>query len=297
MGRKMKILFIGAVEFSYKTLQKLVELKTNIVGVCTKKESNFNSDFYDLSKICEGDGIPYKYVKDINSKENIEWIKNLKPDIIFCFGWSNLIKKEILSIPSLGVIGYHPAALPQNRGRHPLIWTLALGLEKSASTFFFMDEDADSGDILSQKEFNIDYKDDARSLYNKVTNLALEQIEEFLAQLQNNTFKKIKQDELKANYWRKRNKEDGKIDFRMSRRAIYNLVRALTHPYIGAHLIYKGEEIKVWRVKEEKCNLKNIEPGKVLDIQDNKILVKTYDNAIWLIDHEFNEIPKVGEYL
>jgi methionyl-tRNA formyltransferase len=38
----------------------------------------------------------------------------------------------------------------------------------------------------------------------------------------------------------------------MSRRAIYNLVRALTHPYIGAHLIYKGEEIKVWRVKEEQ---------------------------------------------
>lgn len=36
----------------------------------------------------------------------------------------------------MGVLGYHPAKLPQNRGRHPLIWALALGLKKSASTFF-----------------------------------------------------------------------------------------------------------------------------------------------------------------
>jgi methionyl-tRNA formyltransferase len=293
----MRILFIGAIEFSYKALQKLTDMNANIVGVCTKEESNFNSDFVDLTPLCKNNNIPYKYVKDINSKENVEWIKSLKPDVIFCFGWSSLIKKEILSIPPLGVIGYHPTALPKNRGRHPLIWTLVLGLEKSASTFFFMDEGADSGDILSQREFSIDYEDDARSLYNKVTNIALEQIEEFFLQLQNNTFKRIKQDNTKATYWRKRNKEDGKIDFRMSSRAIYNLVRALTRPYVGAHLVYKGKEIKVYKVREENCNNNNIEPGKVLKVKNNEILVKTYDGAVWIVDHEFDELPKEGEYL
>jgi len=66
---------------------------------------------------------------------------------------SSLLKKELLSLPPNGVLGYHPAKLPQNRGRHPLIWSLVLGLEESASTFYFMDEGADSGDILSQKDF------------------------------------------------------------------------------------------------------------------------------------------------
>ena len=41
----MKILFIGTVEFSYRALKKLVELNADIVGVCTKDKSNFNSDF------------------------------------------------------------------------------------------------------------------------------------------------------------------------------------------------------------------------------------------------------------
>ena len=41
------------------------------------------------------------------------------------------------------------------------IWALVLGLNKTASTFFFMDEGVDSGDILSQKPLNISENDDA----------------------------------------------------------------------------------------------------------------------------------------
>ena len=83
----------------------------------------------------------------------------------------------------------------------------------------------------------------------------------------------------------------------MSSRAIYNLVRALTKPYVGAHLVYKEKEIKIWRVEEVELNLKNIEPGKILEVKDNKILVKCHDNAVRILEHEFDEIPKVGEYL
>ncbi len=294
----MKIVFIGSVEFSLKVLEKLIDLNAGIVGVCTREYSKFNSDFADLTPICKKNNIPYKFVDDINTKDNIQWIKSLDPDIIFCFGWSSLIKKELLNLPPTGVIGYHPAKLPQNRGRHPLIWALVLGLDKTASTFFFMDEGADSGDILSQVEFKIDINDDARSLYNKTINIALEQIGDFLPKLENNTYKRIKQDHSKANYWRKRTRKDGEIDFRMSARAIYNLVRALTKPYVGAHLVYNGKDVKIWKVNEESYdNVDNIEAGKVLEVKDNTVLVKCYDNIVRIVEHEFEQLPKEGEYL
>jgi methionyl-tRNA formyltransferase len=105
-----------------------------------------------------------------------------------------LIKKELLELAPMGIVGYHPAKLPENRGRHPLIWALFLGMKQSASTFFFMDEGADSGDILSQVDFEILENDDARSLYNKVIDIALLQIEDFLPKLQNKTYDRIKQD-------------------------------------------------------------------------------------------------------
>ncbi|MBA1433207.1 MAG: methionyl-tRNA formyltransferase [Epsilonproteobacteria bacterium] len=293
----MKILFIGSVKFSFKALEKLIGLDADIVGVCTKEKSEFNSDFNNLTPLCETNNIPCKIVTDINSKESLEWIKERQPDIIFCFGWSFLLKKELLSIPPLGIVGYHPAKLPQNKGRHPLIWALALGLQKSASTFFFMNEGADEGDILSQKEFAIDYEDDAASLYKKVTNLALKQIEKFLPQLQNKTYTPQKQDGTLANIWRKRSYPDGEIDFRMCSYAIYNLIRSITKPYIGAHLWYNKQEIKVWKVCEVNCDLPNIEPGKVLAVDNNTILVKCYDKAIKILEHDFTTLPQVGEYL
>ena len=63
---------------------------------------------------------------------------------------------------------FSPGLTPQNRGRHPIIWTLALGLCETGSTFFFMDEGADSGDILSQKKITILPEDNAGSLYQKL---------------------------------------------------------------------------------------------------------------------------------
>ncbi|WP_107791150.1 formyltransferase family protein [Campylobacter concisus] len=293
----MKIMFIGTVEFSYKALKKLIELNAEIVGVCTKKKSDFNSDFKDLTPLCKKVDIPFKYVDDINSNENIDWIRSLSPDIIFCFGWSNLIKKDLLTLPKMGIVGYHPALLPKNRGRHPLIWALVLGLSDSGSTFFFMTEGADDGDILSQEKVKILYEDNAKSLYDKVSNIALRQIEDFLPKLQNNSFKTIKQNNDLANVWRKRGKVDGKIDFRMTSRAIYNLVRALTKPYVGAHVEYNEQDISIWNVEEVEFDQNNIEFGKVLENDGKSIVVKTYDKAIKIIDHGFKELPKVGEYL
>ncbi len=293
----MKILFIGTVEFSKIALKKLIELNAQVVGVCTKEKSEFNSDFADLRPLCEKNKIPYKFTDNVNSKDNCDWIKSFNPDIIFCFGWSNLLKKNILTLAPMGVLGFHPSELPKNRGRHPLIWALALGLKKSASTFFFMNEGIDSGEILSQKKFDIFENDDAQTLYDKLANIALLQIEEFLPQLKKKTYQTIKQNDKASNTWRKRVKIDGQINFRMSSQAIYNLVRALSKPYVGAHINYKEKEIIVWKVEIIDYKQDNIESGKVLDINKDKILVKTYDGAIEITHHEFKKLPNIGEYL
>jgi methionyl-tRNA formyltransferase len=115
----MRIAYIGSVIFSAKALEKLISIKADVVGVVTKNESAFNSDFFDLSPIAQSNDIPFHYTSNINSTDTVNWIKELNPDIVFCFGWSNLIKKEVLDISRLGVIGYHPTLLPYNKGRHP----------------------------------------------------------------------------------------------------------------------------------------------------------------------------------
>jgi methionyl-tRNA formyltransferase len=294
----MRIVFIGAVEFSLKALEKVIACNGNVVGVCTLRESAFNSDFLDLSSYSREQGIPCHYVDDINSSASLDWIAKLNPDVIFCFGWSRLLKKEILKIPPMGVVGFHPAELPFNRGRHPIVWALVLGLRSTASTFFFMDEGADSGDILSQMKIIINDDDNARSLYDNVITTALIQIEEFLPQLKNKNFRRIKQDHLKSNTWRKRGRKDGIIDWRMSAQSIHNLIRALSKPYVGAEFRFNEIDYKVWKSEVVTEHFGNIESGKVLDIDDHSFpIIKCGDRAIRLIDVEPRLVIAKGMYL
>ncbi|MBT7950862.1 MAG: methionyl-tRNA formyltransferase, partial [Gammaproteobacteria bacterium] len=104
----MKIVFIGAVEFSQRTLEKLIEMEADIVGVCTMETSTFNADHRDISKASSAKNIPWKYISDINSDESVKWIVEKKPDVIFCFGWSRLLGEAVLNIAHLGVLGFHP---------------------------------------------------------------------------------------------------------------------------------------------------------------------------------------------
>ena len=293
----MRIVLIGAIQFSEKVLFHLIEMKAEVIGVCTLESSTFNADHCDLTPLSKKHNIPVKYTIDVNSEESINWIKALSPDVIFCFGWSRLLKTDLLKLAPLGVLGYHPAALPANRGRHPLIWALILGLKETASTFFFMDDGADSGDILSQRLINISENDTAGTLYNRIIEVALKQVEEFIPALISGDYKKVKQNHSISNTWRKRGANDGIIDWRMSSTSIHNLVRGLTKPYVGAHFNLQGKVIKVWETKVVINSEKNIEPGKVILVDEEGVVIKAGDNAIRLIKTEpFLDITQ-GSYL
>lgn len=183
----MKIFFIGSVDFSFRALSALLDSTLflqkdiQIVGIGTKSSSSFNADFCDLAPLALKHKIPYIYIENINSQETKNFIDSTNADVIYCFGWSYLIKEPLLK--AYTIIGFHPSALPYNRGRHPLIWALVLGLSSSASSFFIMDSGADSGAIISQVPFAISYFDTAASLQEKIAQIAIAQILDFTSKV------------------------------------------------------------------------------------------------------------------
>lgn len=297
----MRVAFIGCVEFSHSALRELLAHEdAEAVGVVTRSASRFNADFCSLAPLAEGSDVPVFLAEGNDQGAMARWLRERRPDVVYCFGWSYLLGAEILQVPPLGVIGYHPAALPQNRGRHPIIWALALGLPRTGSTFFFMDEGADSGDILSQRTVPIRYEDDARTLYDRLKATGIEQIREFTSQLSSGTYPRVEQDHGRANHWRKRSAADGRIDWRMSSRGIYNLVRALAEPYPGSHLETPSAEVKVWRVEEVGQRFPdsmNIEPGKVMEVEDAAFSVKCGSGVVRVVEWDEAYSPTQGSYL
>lgn len=293
----MRILYIGAVDFSAFCLREVLKNNGNVIAIITlsSEYSTIHSDFEDLTPIAREYKIPIYYIKKLKDAETIELVRSLQPDIIFIFGFSQLIPPAILNLPSLGCIGTHPALLPRNRGRHPLIWALVEGLSESGLTFLFLDEGVDSGDILWQKSFPITLEDDASTLYSKIKSLAQQAIPEIIQQLESSNMPRIPQNHSKATYWRKRTEQDGVIHWDESTLQVYNLIRALTHPYIGAHTYLGSQKLTVWQSKlaDARADIYNVRDtvfGCVVGASEAGILVKTRDGFLELLDWEPREV-------
>lgn len=291
----MRVGFIGCVHSSALILETLFCIEEiQVCGVLTKTKSSINSDFVDLTPLCVTREIPVKYDDQTSPNESVDFFINLKLDVILCVGWSHILREPMLTASRIGVIGFHPARLPQNRGRHPIIWSLALGLENTASSFFLMDTGADSGPIIAQQNIEITLTDNAQSLYQKIMNVAVQQVKCFLPALKMGTLVFKEQDENAATYWRKRSRRDGTIDFRMAASAIFNLVRALSPPYPGAEVKYNDIFYKVLSCRIDTVSYPiNTVPGQVIKISENRLLAKVYgDQAVWL---ELESIPDIEE--
>ena len=293
----MRVVLIGEVEFSQAMFQEILESSLDVVGICARDGSTAGSDNINLKSFADAAGVASRVVKSINDPGTIRWLKSLDPEAIFCLGWSEILRDEVLSVCPGKVIGYHPSNLPRNRGRHPLIWTLALGLRETASTFFIMNEGADSGDIISQELLLVDEDDYASDLYQKMIGVARAQVQGICDQLVANRLTGRPQDSTQASYWRKRTRKDGLIDWRMSSSSIRNLVRALADPYPGATFQVRDHSIICRRARVVPWDLPDVEPGKVLAVSESALVVKTADGAIELTGLMGMPPVQEGEYL
>lgn len=291
----MKIIFISGVKFGYDILSHLIENNWKISAVFSYSEDvrkNY-SDSISFKSITQKNKIEYFEVNNINDEENIQIIKKFYPDLILVMGWSQILKDVMLKIPSIGIIGSHPTELPKYRGRSPIPWTIIKNLKESALTFFWIEHGVDNGDILYQEKFSISDSDDAQSIYEKITIIGKNMIIKSLLDISQGKLVHLKQNNSKfLEYWEKRTPDDGKIDWEKSSNEIHTLIRAVTYPYPGAFTDYLGQKLIVWKSDNIENNLN--EPGKILQIEKDGVLIGTGKNSILIREISYAQYDKVN---
>jgi len=291
----MKIAYISGVKFGYDLLNNILENGWRICAVFSysKEKRHKFSDAVDFEPITSKYNIKHIQVDNINDEENLRFLTNLKPDLILVMGWSQILKESILEIPKIGTIGSHPTELPKYRGRAPIPWSIIKKLKQSALTFFWMDSGIDNGDIFCQHKFNIDERDDATSLYRKITHLGKTMIIESLTQINNGVRIRIPQADSKfLEYWEKRTPEDGKINWSKSAEEINTLIRATTFPYPGAFTFYNDSKLIIWN--SEYLNDNSVLPGKIIEIGKNGVKVGTGSGSILIHKISFKQHKKIN---
>jgi len=143
--------------------------------------------------------IPVFDITTPNSKAFREQLQALRPDVIINQSQS-IIKKELLEIPTIGVINRHNALLPKNRGRLTPFWVLFKKEKETGVSIHFVTEGIDAGEIIVQNRFEVAPNETFNSLVRKNYIVAPKAMLKALEILEKGKYSLLPNDDAKATY-------------------------------------------------------------------------------------------------
>jgi methionyl-tRNA formyltransferase len=277
----MKIAVFAYHDIGYECLDSLIQAGAEIVTVVTHDDDpNEEIWFRSVAQLARQHGLPVEAPENPNGPDFVERIRRAAPEIIFSFYYRRLLSGELLGIPRCGAFNLHGSLLPRYRGRAPVNWVLVNGETETGVTLHYMVEKADAGDIVAQKRVPIALDDTALTLYRKLTRAARSLMEETYPLLIAGTAPRTPQDHRSATKFGGRRPEDGKIDWNRPALAVYDLVRAVTHPYPGAFTFSGGRKLFIWQAAIDDRAAATAKPGAVLSIDAHGIRIATGEGSL-----------------
>lgn len=227
-----------------------------------------------LDDIAAQHDTPLLKIENINDPRVMSEIHVKRLDWLFIVGWSQIASPALLSAPARGALGMHPTLLPKGRGRASIPWTILKGLSHAGVTLFQLDEGVDTGPVLHQVVIEVDPRETATTLYDKVVEGHVELIRRAWPELLSGSLVLSPQDDGDATYWPARRPSDGEISRTMLVHEVDRLVRASTHPYPGAFVHQQdGSTLTVWSGSPEVPSKEHLE----LELQDGTYYVSDFE--------------------
>tara|TARA_B100002003_G_scaffold249964_1_gene287697 strand:+ start:1036 stop:1650 length:615 start_codon:yes stop_codon:yes gene_type:complete len=96
-----------------------------------------------------------------------KYIAELKIDLLVTHAFMKILPSEVFNVPKYGSINIHPSLLPKYRGPSPTYWVLKNKEKETGLTCHFIDEGADTGDIISQSKAIVQPDDTIDSIIEK----------------------------------------------------------------------------------------------------------------------------------
>lgn len=223
-------------------------------------------------------------------------------DIIVLGGWQRLLPEPILRTLSFGAIGQHGSSeyLPRGRGRSPINWSTIQGRERLVWNLFLISPGIDDGPVLDTEAFQITPWDDARTLYFKVAVVVKHMLARTLDRIQAETLAPRPQCGAPS-YYSARTPADGLIDWtNRSTIEVYNLIRAVTHPYPGAFTFSAEAKVLIWKAQPFDAFLTvygSRQPGEIVEVFDSNTFVVACVDGLLLVTDAGGYLPKVGDLL
>jgi len=279
---RARCVVFGYHEVGYTCIESLLALRAPIAALFTHQDNPGEEIWWrSCADLAQRNSIPV-YTPEAIDEAWVARVAELTPSVIYSFSYRSLLPERLLRLAPLGAYNVHPAMLPKYRGRVPINWMLVNGEREGGVTLHHMVARADAGDIVAQRAVAIDDDDTAFTLYGKIVPIGAALVREFHPLIAEGRAPRHPQNLAAGSYWGRRRAEDGRISWNWPARRIYNLVRAVTHPYPGAFCFIGDRKMMVWGARIAVESGARGEPGTIIGPRDSGIEVAAGEGSVVL---------------
>lgn len=294
----MRIVFFGTSPFAAYVLQSLMNGPDEIVAVITRPdrprgrnlEVSASAVKECVSAHCSH--IPLFQPLKASDPAFAHQLQALQADLFVVVAYGEIIKSNLLNMPTLGCVNIHASLLPAWRGAAPMARALMAGDKEAGITIIAMAEQMDAGDMLAQEAIAVSDEMTVRELEEQLRPLAVKLLKQVIEQYRCGKVRRQAQDEALATFAPKLTVDDEKINWRHSAKEIHNQIRALS-PTPGAWCELQIGSMRK-RLKIKKAHIVALDPlgppGSFVQFDSRGWIVACGNNAI-----SFQEVQLEGK--
>lgn len=283
---KLKTIFFGTPDIAVKFLEKthaLTDLQLVVTQADKPRGRGMEITPCPVKKRAQELGLPVLSPEKL--KDSFEQIAAIPFDVGIVVAYGKIFRPHFIALPKLGLINVHFSLLPKLRGAAPVQQALIQGLTRTGVSTFWINEGMDDGPLFLQKPLDILPQDNAKTLFEKLTTLGLEALQETIFSLEQGQLIKTPQigEQTLAPMLQK---EDALLrpDL-LTAHQIHNRVRGLAcgpKPKIPCTLNGKTDWLQLLQT-EPATQTFTAAPGTILCIENHRgILVQCKEGALWL---------------
>ena len=277
----LKIVFMGTPEFSVPTLNLLIKNKFNVVKVYTqppkksKRGQKINPS--PIEVYCKKNNISFKSPEILNVEEELKAFKELSANLAIVVAYGKIIPKIFLNTVKFGFINIHASLLPKWRGAAPIQRAIMNEDKNIGVSIMKIEEKLDKGPVLASKEFKLNKNESHGEIEKKLSLEGANLLIQSLKLIENGNSKFIEQDDSKATYAKKIDKNEAKINWNKDANKVLAHIHGLS-PNPGAWFEFDKERYKVLKAKISTEN------GKFGYVLDDNLTIGCESGAIQILE-------------
>ena len=280
----MRVVFMGTPEIAATCLKKILADGFEVVGVYTQpdrpKGRGMKMIYSAVKEVALSENIPVFQPENFRADEDVDALRQLKPDVIAVVAYGRILPQRVLDIPTCGCINIHASLLPQYRGSAPYQWAVLDGCKETGVSAQHMVREMDAGDVIDVEKTCIGENETAGELLDRLAVLGADLLSRVLTRAASgDKCCGCAQCPDDVTFAPMLDKTMCPIDWTKTAQQVHNHVRGL-HPWPVATMELQGQKFKVHATRIVEGSGK---PGEILGLSKTGLKIACGEGAVEVI--------------